>query len=205
MGIDFDFADSLKGFMEAEEARRLHDIALEAALLGPCLEIGSYCGKSAYFIGLACQKRNSVLFSVDHHGGSEEQQPGQAYFDPDLFDEKRGVVDTFPVFRQTLECAGLTRTVVPIVCESTVAGIFWSTPLSLLFIDGGHTRKAAFNDYRNWAGHVMPGGYLLIHDIFTNPDKGGQAPREVYETALASGNYAALEMTGTLGVLKRLF
>jgi len=50
----------------------------------------------------------------------------------------------------------------------------------------------------------MPGGFLVIHDIFMDPSQGGQAPRQVYQRALESGLYQALEMVGTLGVLRRL-
>lgn len=189
--------------MADEEAERLYRTALEAATLGPCLEIGSYCGKSAYFIGLACKQRQGVLFSVDHHGGSEEQQPGEEYFDPDLFDDRLGRINTFYFFQQTLEQAGLLATVVPLVSDSKTAARMWSTPLSLVFIDGGHTFEAASDDLRLWAPHIMNGGFLVIHDIFFDPAKGGQAPRKIYEKALASGDYEPVSMTQTLGVLRR--
>lgn len=201
--IDFEFAAVIKGFMADDEAQKLYDTALEAASLGPCLEIGSYCGKSAYFIGLACKKREAILFSVDHHRGSEEQQPDEEYFDPELFDQGLGRVNTFNFFQQTLELAGLISTVVPLVAESTTAARMWSTPLSLLFIDGGHSFEAASNDFRSWAPHIMDGGFLVIHDIFFDPDLGGQAPRKIYESALASGDYEAVSLTQTLGVLRR--
>lgn len=201
--IDFEFWHGIKGFMDEEEARRLYEVSLEAAALGPALEIGSYCGKSAYIIGSACKKKNSVLYSIDHHQGSEEQQPGEAYFDPDLYDPVAASVNTFPFFRKTLKKAGLEDTVIPIVASSATAGKMWQTKLSMVFIDGGHTFEAAFSDYRIWAGHIRPQGYLLIHDIFFDPEKGGQAPRQVYEAAVSSNEYEILAMTKTLGVLRR--
>jgi len=203
MKIDFDVWNGIKGFMDVDEAKRLYAIALKAAAIGPALEIGSYCGKSAYIIGLACKEKNSLLFSIDHHRGSEEQQPGEAYFDPDLFDPKISRVNTFPFFQETIFSANLEKTVVPIVASSVTAGKMWETPLSMLFIDGGHSFKACHEDFLTWACHIQPGGFLVIHDIFKDPEKGGQAPRQVYEIALASGNYQELEMTQTLGVLKR--
>jgi len=204
MSIDFNFSSTIKGFMEDHEAKRLYSVASEAAILGPCLEIGSYCGKSAYFIGTACSKQGGVLFSVDHHRGSEEQQPGQEYFDPDLFDKDLGRVDTLSHFRDTIERAGLLDTVIPVVGESSLVGNSWKTPISMLFIDGGHSFEAAFNDYRLWARHIMPNGFLVIHDIFMDPEAGGQAPRQVYEKAIASQKFEVLEMTGTLGVLVKI-
>ena len=203
MTIDLDFWRSIKGFMDEEEARRLYTLSLQAAETGPVLEIGSYCGKSAYIIGSAAKEKNSILYSVDHHRGSEEQQPGEAYFDPDLFDPKSKAVNTFPFFRNTLAKAGLEDTVIPIVATSQAAGKMWQTPLSLVFIDGGHSFEAAYSDYLTWACHIRSQGLLVIHDIFFDPEQGGEAPRKVYEAALFSDDYEALEMTNTLGVLKR--
>jgi len=203
MTIDFDFWRNIKGFMDEKEALRLYTLSLQAAETGPGLEIGSYCGKSAYIIGSAAKEKNSILYSVDHHRGSEEQQPGEAYFDPDLFDPKSKAVNTFPFFRNTLAKAGLEDTVIPIVATSQAAGKMWQTPLSLVFIDGGHSFEAAYSDYLTWACHIRSQGLLVIHDIFFDPGKGGEAPRKVYEAALFSDDYEALEMTHTLGVLKR--
>jgi predicted O-methyltransferase YrrM len=203
-GPDEKLLDSIKGFLDDLEGRQLYDIAMEASKLGPCLEIGSYCGKSTVYLGTACKKNQSILFSIDHHCGSEEQQPGEAYFDPELFDAETGRVDTFKAFRNTLEKAGLVDSVVPIVCKSAVAARLWATPLSLVFIDGGHSLEAAYTDYIAWSGHIIPGGYLLIHDIFKNPDKGGQAPYQVYKMAVASGLFRKLPMVNTLGVLQRI-
>ena len=196
--------DSIKGFLDPVEGRALYDIALEASRMGPCLEIGSYCGKSAVYLGSACRENGAILFSIDHHRGSEEQQPGEAYFDPSLFDFKTFTMNTLPFFRQTLAQAGLEETVVPIVSRSDVVARGWSTPLSLVFIDGGHAFETACRDYECWAGHIMPGGYLLIHDIFEDPAEGGQAPWEVYKLAIASGRFIALPRIKSLGLLKKL-
>lgn len=200
---DRNLLKKIKGFLDEDEGRRLYEIALEAGRLGPCLEIGSYCGKSTIYLGTACKEAGTILFSIDHHRGSEEQQPGQEYFDPKLFDAQTGCVDTFKNFRKAITTANLEDTVVPMVCRSEVAARLWTTPLSLVFIDGGHTYEAAYTDYNAWAGHIVSEGYLLIHDIFQNPAKGGQAPYHIYNLAIASGLFHKLPMTKTLGVLKR--
>jgi len=199
-----DLIDRTKGFLDKDEGQRLFDVALEAGKLGPCLEIGSYCGKSTLYLGAGCRDSGSILFSVDHHTGSEEQQPGEGYFDPETYDVKQDRMDTFPLFRKALMQGNLEDTVVPIVSSSSVAARKWATPLSLVFIDGGHSSPAAFTDYQSWAGHILPGGYLLVHDIFKNPEEGGQAPYYVYQKAIASGLFQELPMTKTLGVLRRL-
>jgi predicted O-methyltransferase YrrM len=204
MKLDEKLLEDIKGFLDKEEGRCLYEMALAASRLGPCLEIGSYCGKSAIYLGSACRENNGILFSIDHHRGSEEQQPGEEYFDPDLFDAQSGRIDTFKEFRRMVEKAGLEDTVVPIVCRSDVAARAWATPLGLVFIDGGHSYESVFADYQCWSRHIMPDGYLLIHDIFIDPAQGGQAPYEVYKRARASGLFEALPMIKTLGVLQRI-
>jgi predicted O-methyltransferase YrrM len=203
MILNKELIDSVKGFLDPDEGMRLYDIAKKASAMGPCLEIGSYCGKSTLYLGEACRENNGVLFAIDHHRGSEEQQYGEGYFDPELYDESIKKVDTFKVFRNTLEKANLEETVVPVVSKSYITAKMWATPLSLVFIDGGHTFEAAFNDYNCWAKHIVPGGYLMIHDIFQNPEEGGQAPYHVYKLAIQSGLFKVLDMTKTLGVLQR--
>lgn len=201
--MNFSIAEQIKGFLDPEEGRRLYDTACLAAPKGPCLEIGSYCGKSALYLGSACKEKGAVLFSIDHHRGSEEQQPGEAYFDPALFDVRSYTVDTFSLFRRTLKMADLEEAVIPIVAPSAAAARSWATPLSLVFIDGGHAYETVHTDYACWAKHLMPGGYLLIHDIFKDPDQGGQAPYRIYQMASTSGWFKELPMTKTLGVLQK--
>lgn len=202
--INPEFIDRIKGFLDPEEGQGLYDLALEASRLGPCLEIGSYCGKSAVYLGSACRENGAVLFSIDHHRGSEEQQPGEEYFDPTLLDFATFTPNTLPLFRRTLDLAGLEETVVPIVSRSHIVAHGWTTPLSLVFIDGGHAFETARTDYECWSPHILPGGFLLIHDIFENPEEGGQAPWEVYKLALASGTFEELPRIKTLGVMRKI-
>ncbi len=197
------FVDTIKGFLDPEEGRGLYDFALKASTMGPCLEIGSYCGKSAVYLGCACRENNATLFSIDHHRGSEEQQPGEEYFDASLLDFSTLSPNTLPLFRQTLERAGLEETVIPVVSRSDVVARNWASPLSLVFIDGGHAFDTALSDYECWSDHILPGGFLLIHDLFENPEDGGQAPFEVHQIALASGRFEVVSRIKSLGALRR--
>ncbi len=196
--------NTVKGFLDADEGAALYEHALVAADLGPLLEVGSYCGKSSVYLGAACKRKQSVLFAVDHHRGSEEHQLGEEYHDPDLYDSRFAKMDSFPQFRHTLARAKLEDVVVPIVAPSVLAARYWSTSLGLVFIDGGHSMQAALNDYRSWAGHVVRGGYLVIHDVFPNPADGGRPPYEIWKLAQESGLFEALPLVKSLGVLRRL-
>ena len=191
------------GFMPEEEGLALYSAGKDAAPHGPLLEIGSYCGKSAVYLGAAAQERGSILFSLDHHRGSEEHQPGEEFHDPRLIDPA-GHLDTLPIFRRTIVEAALDDTVIAILAPSALVARYWTTPLALVFIDGGHSSKAAAADYEGWAPHVIPGGSLVIHDVFERPQDGGRAPFEIYQRALRSGAFEDESGTGSLRVLRRI-
>lgn len=196
--------DSVKGFLAPEEGAALYERCLESCALGPALEIGSYCGKSTVYLGLACQQADSTLFALDHHRGSEEHQLGEEYHDPELYDAGVGKMDSFREFRQTVSRAGLDECVVPLVAASGVVAKHWQTPLGFVFIDGGHSLEAAQNDYQCWSPKIVPGGILAIHDLFPDPNEGGQAPITIWREAIASGLFVDLGVVGTLGVLRRV-
>lgn len=195
--------DSVKGFLHPAEGARLYELGREACALGPCLEVGSYCGKSTVYLGSGVRAGGGQLFALDHHRGSEEHQRGEEYHDAELYDSEIEQMDTLPAFRRTLFRAKLDAHVIPVVATSGQLGAVWRIPLGMVFIDGGHSFEAAETDLRAWMGQILPRGYLAIHDIFATEEQGGQAPRHILELAAASGLFEPVQMTQTLGVLKR--
>ncbi|WP_318218356.1 class I SAM-dependent methyltransferase [Streptomyces sp. SCL15-6] len=198
--------DAAKGFMPAHEGRALYAAAAEAGGLGlPLLEVGTYCGRSTLLIADAARTAGVTALTVDHHRGSEEQQPGWDYHDPETVDAELGVMDTLPTFRRTLHRAGLEEHVVALVGRSPQIAAVWNSPLGLVFVDGGHTDEHANADYEGWAPHVADGGLLVIHDVFPDPadEFTGQAPYRVYLRALASGAFTEVSATDSLRVLRR--
>lgn len=192
-----------KGFMPEDEGMLLHRRALERLPRGPALEVGSYCGKSAIYLGAAAREVGGTVFTVDHHRGSEENQAGWEHHDPALVDDELGLMDTLPTFRRTIAHAVLEDQVVAVIGRSTTVSAHWRTPLSLLFIDGGHAEVHAQNDYTGWAPWVMNGGLLVIHDVFPDPADGGQPPYHVFLRALESGAFTEVEALGSMRVLAR--
>jgi predicted O-methyltransferase YrrM len=191
------------GFMPDSEGLALYAAACQLAPDGVFVEIGTYCGKSTIYLGAAARHRGTLLFTVDHHRGSEENQPGEGYHDPRLVDA-RGRVDTLPEFRRTLAAAQLEDSVVGVVGDSAAVSAHWDTPLSLLFIDGGHSQAAADADYDGWSPHLIEGGLLLIHDVFPDTADGGRPPYEIYRRALASALFVELAGSGSLRLLRRV-
>jgi predicted O-methyltransferase YrrM len=190
------------GFMPDEEGLALHAAACEAPPPGVFLEIGTYCGKSTIYLGAAARRRGTLLFTVDHHRGSEENQPGEEYHDSRLVDSA-GRVDTLPECRRTIASAGLEDCVVAVVGDSAAIAAAWCTPLSFLFIDGGHSQAAADADLDGWSPHLVIGGVLAIHDVFPDPAEGGRPPYEIYRRALGSGSFTEIGCSGSLRVLRK--
>jgi len=197
-------ADAAKGFMPAPEGLALYDTAAAYARQGPVAEIGTYCGKSTIYLAAAARDAGQFVITVDHHHGSEENQPGWEYHDPGLVDPATGRLDTLPRFRATLAAAGLEDHVIAIVGRSADVAGLWRTPLGMLFIDGGHTDVAAIADYEGWAPWVAQGGVLAIHDVFPDPADGGQAPYRIYLRAMRSGAFKEVRVEGSLRVLERI-
>jgi predicted O-methyltransferase YrrM len=197
-------ARAAKGFMPEDEGELLHRTALAHLADGPALEIGTYCGKSAIYLGAAARELGSTVFTLDHHRGSEENQAGWEHHDPTLVDPELGLMDTLPTFRRTIARAGLEDWVVAVIGRSTTIARHWRTPVALLFIDGGHAEVHAQNDYTGFAHWVQPGGVLVVHDVFERPEDGGQAPYHVWLRAVDSGDFEPVETVGSMRVLRRL-
>lgn len=196
------------GFMPEDEGDALYAAAmsLPREISGsPLLEVGSYCGRSTVWLGAAARELGTVVFAVDHHQGSEENQAGWDWHDTSLVDPRTGRLNTLPHFQRTITDAGLDDVVIAVVGESPTVAKHWTTPLAFLFIDGGHGVEPARADYAGWTPHVVKGGLLAIHDVFPDPADGGRPPyEEIYLPAMDSGCFAEVGATGSLRVLRRV-
>jgi predicted O-methyltransferase YrrM len=204
-------ARSTRGFMPDDEGEALLRAALRAgrapvagAAPATFVEIGAWCGKSALYLGGAAEATGAVLFSIDHHRGSEENQPGWEHHEADLVDPGLDQIDTLLHWRHAVSHAGLERSIVGVVGDSPTVAARWGQPLAFCFIDGGHGAEPAWADFRGWAPHVALGGWLAIHDVFPDPADGGRPPYELFCAALASGEFVEDGECGSLRVLRRV-
>ncbi len=192
----------IKGFMPEHEGKALYKWARKFSEYGPLLEIGTYCGKSSMFLSEGAQANNQYVYTIDHHMGSEEHQVNEEYFDIEIFDELSKRINSFPLFLKNINNFGI-KNIVPIVNESSLVAESWNSPLAMVFIDGGHSLETAMNDFISWHEKIISGGALVIHDIFENPEDGGQAPYEVYMHALKNG-FNDFDRIDTIVCLKKL-
>ncbi len=202
-------ARDTRGFMPEDEGMALYRAGRALGVMTKnrspvMMEIGAWCGKSTVYLGAAARESRGMLFSLDHHRGSEEQQQGWDHFDEEVVDPGTGRIDTLFHWRRTVELAGLEDCVVGIIGNSPVVARYWTTPLDLCFVDGGHSTEAAWADFEGWRPLVRTGGLLAIHDVFPDPPDGGRPPYEIYCAALDSGEWEEYDMVGSLRVLERI-
>ena len=191
--------DKLKGFMPKHEGIALTKWSEKFSSIGPIMEIGSYCGKSAIYLSKGAILNDQLVYTIDHHFGSEEHQIKEEYFDSEIFDYKNHRVNTLPLLIKNINKIQV-KNIVPIVSNSVDIASKWDAKLGMVFIDGGHSFKAANNDYVSWSTKIKKNGALVIHDIFENPDEGGQAPFEIFQKALKN-NFEVYERVDTLACL----
>ncbi len=196
--------NSIKGFLDDREGDALNQYAATVANIGPCLEVGSYCGKSTVYIGDACKQTDNTLFAIDHHRGSEEHQLGEEYHDASLFDADNVCMDSFPTFRRNMKVAALEDCVVPIVSASATVARHWQTPLGFVFIDGGHSPENAMRDCKLWSEKLAVGGVFAVHDLFEKPEEGGQGPYLAFQSLLDSGCFKKIDQVLSLGFIRKL-
>jgi len=194
----------VKGFLSDKEAKKLQELFLNVHHLGSVLEIGTYCGKSTLNFALIAKKIGGLIYTVDHHTGSEEHQLGEEYHDEDLYDKRLKKFNTLPEFLKNLRSSNLDNFIIPIISKSSDASETFSELISLLFIDGGHSLEAALSDYNSWKDKICSGGLLVIHDVFPNPKDGGRPPFEIYSKAQKSKQFEDLGIYETLGILKKI-
>jgi len=207
-------AREAKGFMPDEEGVALSALAGRVTRAGfsSIVEIGSYCGRSTLYLASGVAGAMSpgappaLIFSVDHHRGSEENQAGWEHHDETLVDEKTGLIDTLPFFRSAIHSAGAEDLVVAVVGDSASVAARWQLEAGLVFVDGGHGEQPAWADYMGWAPRVALDGFLAIHDVFPEEKDGGRPPFEIYRRALLSGEFTEdlAAGRGSLRVLRRV-
>jgi predicted O-methyltransferase YrrM len=140
-------ADRIPGWLTREQAQVLYD---RAAALSPgsrVVEIGSHQGRST--VVLAAARGDVEVVSVDPFVG--------AY----------GGSATAAVFEANLDEAGVSARVRSLRVPSESLRATWTERVDLLYVDGAHDPRHAFDDLQ-WSRLMSPGGTVLVHDAFSS-------------------------------------
>lgn len=222
---------NVPGWSPAEELFSLYHLALTtAALGGDVLEIGSWCGRSAVALAMACERaaaggvyacdlfptrddwwRNadgtySFAVEVDGRrlGAYEEQTVWAEPYERDiapLYNRAHGILD---VFRAALLEFGVADLVTPIRGDSNtlVQCLQVDTRLRLAFVDGDHGFEAVCQDVENIERYLLPGGWIAFDDAFTSYEG---VDRAITKKIIESPRYdSGVQLTRKMFAARRL-
>jgi predicted O-methyltransferase YrrM len=193
--------NDIPGFLAAEEAMLLYSLARETRVPGRVVELGSYLGLSTVFLAVGTRERGDgslPVIAVDHHTGSSEHQPGQAYFDSTLANAAGDGIDTYSRFLENIRAAGLERWVEPWRCTTRAAANRFCGKIRLLFVDASHELELVAADVNAWTPHLAPGGLLCIHDV------GDWEGPTIVAARLVKSEYDEFARAGSLLALRAL-
>lgn len=184
MSISFEHAQEkskhIPTWMELIEQEMLFKLAQEVPPGGTIVEVGCLYGGSTAMLGHGCPDATIHIF--DEFSWSP---------DPNM---KAG--------RETLMCnlekAGVPSEIILTVGDSRQTGKFWSAPIDLLWVDGGHSLEFIESDLANFGPHAK---VIACHD-FDNP--AWPTIRQAVKAYIAAHpEWHIDQVMGTLVVLRR--
>ena len=196
------------GLITENEGRLLFSLARDIPQKGVIVEIGSYKGGSTVILakGSRMAKKEKV-YAVDPHLRRSELRMGVEVVP----------ANTFPIFRENIEHAGVGDWVIPVVKTSYRAAKCWRKPIRLLWIDGSHKYEHVKMDFLLWEKHLVKEGIIAFHDtqISSNVDpttgfptggigKGGGPARVVEEYILYSPRFKNIEVLDSITFARKV-
>jgi MMP 1-O-methyltransferase len=149
-------AKDVPGFLLEQEARFLGRMAVCAPREGVIVEIGSFKGKSTVLLGKLAQRYGlGPIVAIDPH----------TFHNVELAEHRSSPEATsYDSFLENLESAGVSNEVEVHRAFSSEVAATWNRPIRLLWIDGDHSFKGAKSDFDGFFPHVLPHGFVALHD-----------------------------------------
>ncbi|MBI5732381.1 class I SAM-dependent methyltransferase [Candidatus Jorgensenbacteria bacterium] len=145
-------AAGIDGWLTEAEGLFLYTTAKTIESEKAIVEIGSWKGKSTICLGNGVKEGNkSKIYAIDPHIGSSDHK-------------LRREGDTFEIFKQNIEIAGLNEYIQAIKKSSEEAAKNFKEQIGFIFIDGGHEYKFASLDFKLWFPKIADGGVIAFHD-----------------------------------------
>jgi hypothetical protein len=124
-------------------------------LPGDMLVVGCFYGSDVFMLA----KVNEL---VENPGMVYGIDTWAEYFDAAPIWKKEGFASPLDYVEKHVKEYGMEKRVTLIRQDSRK--VEWSTPLSLLVVDGDHSREVCLSDLNKFGPWVKPGGYIFVHD-----------------------------------------
>ena len=156
--------EGIRGLVRQDELDLLRTCVLELAdTCFPVCEIGALCGLSTVSLAKAAREKDTLVYSIDTHGGIP------------------GVPSTSEEFRRNLLAKGISNVVEVMQMTSDEAFLLIEQKdiwFSFVFIDGDHDYSVVARDFQNYGSRVRKDGVIALHDVEIYPDGPGRVLRE---------------------------
>ena len=150
---------NIRGMISHRAGEELFSLVYMQDLLGNVAEIGSFQGKSTFFLGQAVKlSGNGKMFAIDHFKGNVGKEKFYRVRKSDLSDLEEG-------FKKNIKRAFLESTVT-LFNEPMIEAVrrFEDNSIRFLFIDGDHTAKGVSNDLRLFKSKLKKKAIIAFDD-----------------------------------------
>ena len=173
-GVPLAGGAAVEGLLEEREGLCLFGLARRVAALGNVVEIGSYKGRSTWYLAQALESAGSPyrVVAIDPH-----------------------LEGTAVAFAETLRSTGITGRVDTRAALSQDVAVGFDEPVGLLWIDGDHSYAGVRRDFDEWFPKLAVGGYVAFHDTVNR----WHGPTRLVRELLA--RHADLDEVGVIGVI----
>lgn len=138
------------GFLSANEAQLLYQLAAEVPAQENIVEIGSFQGKSTVCLGLGAKQNGARVYAIDPH---EDWQVNQT--------THYGMENHAALLKHLVDFE-VAQTVRVVALPSQTIVDCWHGAIALLWVDGSHEFNAVWADLISWSPYVN--GKIAIHD-----------------------------------------
>jgi predicted O-methyltransferase YrrM len=172
--VSLEAGANIEGLLEEREGLCLYVLAWRAATLGDVVEIGSWKGRSTWYLARALEDVGSRfrVVAVDPH-----------------------LEDTAEAFSANIARSGLAARIDPRSGYSHDVARAFDRPVGMLWIDGDHSYRGVREDFEDWFPKLAVGGWIAFHDTVNH----WYGPTRLVRELLMSRN--DLRRIGVMGMI----
>jgi predicted O-methyltransferase YrrM len=152
-------SENIRGMINHRAGEELFSLAYMQSLRGDVLEVGSFQGKSTFFLGHAvAQSKNGKMYAVDHFKGNLGKENFYKVEKSDLSDLEMG-------FNKNIERAGLSK-IVSLINKPNYEAVsdIEDNSVRFLYIDADHTADGVRKDLALFKSKLKAGAIIVFDD-----------------------------------------